>query len=235
MAPTQHMDPAEEAARLRAEHAMLARSISHDLRQPLHVISGYIELVAFKYRDQLDPKGEQLIDKALAGVDRMNTMIDGVVGLMRVDLDSPWEPAVDMNQVVDDAITLLRPQADPLGAQLERRQLPSIPGRPALLSTVVEQLLGNVLRFPGDGAPRGLVSARPTESGVRFEVRDQGPGIDERLHRSIFEPFGRGQDPRAGTGMGLAICRKIIGLHGGSFGLVSAPGEGSTFWFELPR
>ncbi len=235
MTPTQHRDPAEEAARLRAEHLMLARSISHDLRQPLHVISGYVELVAFKYRAQLDPKGEQLIDKALAGVERMNTMIDGVVGLMRVDPDSPWEPAVDMNRLADEAITLLRPQADPLGAQLERRHLATVPGRPALLAMVFEQLLGNVLRFPGDGPPHGMVSSRPIDGAVRFELRDQGPGIDERLQRSIFEPFGRGQDPRAGTGMGLAICRKIIAIHGGQFGLDSKPGEGSTFWFELPR
>jgi signal transduction histidine kinase len=226
--------PAEETERLEAEMALLARCVSHDLRQPLHVISGYVELIAYKYRDTLDPKGQQLIGKALAGVERLNTMIDGVVGLMRVDAHSPWEPVVDTEALVDQAIALLQPEAEPQGAKLQRQQLPAVPGHPELLGQVFEHLLRNVLQFPGDGPPRGLVTARSVPEGVRFEVRDQGPGIDPRLHASIFEPFGRGQDPRAGTGMGLAHCRKIVGLHGGALGIDSAAGKGTTFWFTLP-
>lgn len=235
MTTTHHpRTPDEEAERLEAELALLARSVSHDLRQPLHVISGYVELIAYKYRDTLDPKGQQLIGKALAGVERLNTMIDGVVGLMRIDTHTPWEDAVDINALVDDAIARLRPEAEPAGAQLRRGHLPPVAGHPELLGQVFEHLLRNVLQFPGEGPPQGMISARGTPDGVRFEVRDQGPGIDPRLHRSIFEPFGRGQDPRAGTGMGLAHCRKIVGLHGGQLGIDSELGSGATFWFTLP-
>ena len=87
--PTHPRQPSEEIERLEAELALLARCVSHDLRQPLHVVSGYVELVAFKYKDVLDPKGHLLVSKALAGVERMNTMIDGVVGLLRVDSAAP--------------------------------------------------------------------------------------------------------------------------------------------------
>ncbi len=233
--PIHHRDSEQEVARFEAENAMLARCVSHDLRQPLHVVSGYVELVAFKYRDTMDPKGKQLIDKALAGVDRMNTMIDSLVGLMRVDVHAPMETSVDINTMVDDVIAQLKPQTDPLGALLQRRDLPSVPGQPALLAQVFEQLLRNVIQFPGDGPPRGMVMAQELDGFVRFEVRDQGPGIDERLHASILEPFGKGLDRRAGTGMGLAICRKIVGLHGGELGLDSESGKGSTFHFTLPR
>jgi len=233
--PNHPRDSEQEVARFEAEHAMLARCVSHDLRQPLHVISGYVELVAFKYRDSMDPKGKQLIEKALAGVDRMNTMIDSLTGLMRIDVHAPMEASVDINALVDNVITQLKPQSDPLGALLQRRELPSVPGQPALLTQVFEQLLRNVLQFPDDGPPRGLVMARELDGFVRFEVRDQGPGIDQRLHTSIIEPFGKGLDRRAGTGMGLAICRKIVDLHGGELGLDSEPGKGSTFHFTLPR
>ncbi len=236
MTPPSHpRDAKRELARMEAELELLSRTVSHDLRQPLHVISGYVELIAFKYRDTMDPKGQQLISKALAGVDRMNNMIDGVVGLMRVDTTAPWQPSVDCNALVDDAIAKLTPQAEPVGALLERQDLPAVPGQPELIGRVFEELLANVLRFPGDGRPKGLVTARHAEGAVRFEVRDHGPGVDPRLQASIFEPFGRGQDPRAGVGMGLAICRKIVGLHDGTLGLDSAPGEGSTFHFTLPR
>ena len=202
-APKPPRDAGKEAQRLEAEQALLSRCISHDLRQPLHVISGYVELVAFKYRDTMDPKGQQLIQKAMAGVERMNTMIDGVVGLMRVDTQAPWQPSVDTNALVDQAIAALQPRAEPLSATLERRELPAVPGQPLLLARVFELLLDNVLRFPSEAPPHALVSAQPGPDAVRFEVHDQGPGIDDRLHRSIFEPFGRGLDPRAGTGMGL--------------------------------
>ncbi len=233
-APNHPRTPTEDVERLEAELALLARCVSHDLRQPLHVISGYVELIAFKYRTALDPKGQQLVSKALAGVERLNTMIDGVVGLMRIDTHTPWEEAVDTNALVDSAIARLKPEIEAASAQLQRRQLPPVAGHPELLRQVFEHLLRNVVQFPGDGPPQGMVSARGTPEGVRFEVRDQGPGIDPRLHRSIFEPFGRGQDPRAGTGMGLAHCRKIVGLHGGELGIDSEEGQGATFWFTLP-
>jgi signal transduction histidine kinase len=224
-----------EQERLEAEMAMLARCVSHDLRQPLHVISGYVELVAFKYQATFDPKGKQLIGKALAGVERMNDMIDALVGLMRVDAHEPWREHIDVETMVDELLVVLRPEAEPLGARFTRTPLPTVSGRPALLVQVFEQLLRNVMRFPDEGEPRGHISARVEGDRVRFEVRDEGPGIDPRLHASVMEPFGRGQDPRAGSGMGLAICRKVVAIHGGAMGLESAPGEGSTFWFELPR
>lgn len=234
MSPTSPRTDAQERARLEAELALLARSISHDLRQPLHVISGYAELVAFKYRDTLDPKGQQLIGKALAGVERLNVMIDAIVGLMRVDSTAPWDDAIDMNALVDEVLATLRPETEAAGATLTRQALPVVAGHPALLAQLVELLLRNVLQFPGDGPPHGVIGARQVGDRVRFEVRDQGPGLDPRLHASIFQPFGRGQDPRAGTGMGLAIGRKIADLHGGTLGLDSEPGRGSVFWFELP-
>jgi signal transduction histidine kinase len=226
---------AQEQERLEAELAMLARCVSDDLRQPLHVISGYAELVAFKYRDVLDPKGHQLIAKSLAGVERLNNMIDALVGLIRIDTSSPWQPDIDTNTLVDEVLTLLRPEAEPLGAVLERGDLPPIAGRPALIAQIFEQLYRNVLRFPGDSPPMGRLSAQRLPAGVRFSLKDQGPGLDPRLHRSIFEPFGRGQDPRAGAGMGLATCRKIVTLHGGTMGIESEAGAGATFWFELPQ
>lgn len=227
-------DPQADLDRIEAELNLLARSVSHDLRQPLHVISGYVELVAFKYRNNLDPKGHQLVSKALSGVERMNTMIDALVGLMRIDAHAPWEDRVDTNALVDAALQGLDKEARQAGATLERGDLPAVPGHPALLAQVFEQLLANVLRFPSDDPPHGRVTAIRQPGSVCFAVTDKGPGLDARLHKGIFLPFGRGQDRRAGTGMGLAICSKVMDIHGGCMGLESTVGKGSTFWFELP-
>ncbi len=228
-------NPQQQLDRLEPELDLLARCVSHDLRQPLHVISGYVELVAFKHRDVFDAKGHQLVSKALDGVTRLNTMIDALVDLMRLDLHADREDAIDTNALVDAIFGKLSAQTSELGGLLERGDLPPVSGQPALLAQIFEQLLLNVLRFPGDAPPHGWVSARRLPRAVRFEVLDQGGGIDPRLHSNIFLPFGRGQDPRAGTGMGLAICRKVVDLHRGTMGLDSAPGMGSTFWFELPH
>lgn len=225
-----------EAERLKAELALVVRSVSHDLRQPLHVISGYIELLSYRYRDTLDAKGGQLLDKALDGVARMNQMIDALVGLARLDAASPWEDAVRCEALFDQVLTELGPAIAATGARIERGPLPVVAGRPALLSQLFEQLVSNVLRFPAQGAaPRGRLDARGEPGFWRFALRDEGPGLDPRLHTSIFEPFGRGLDPRAGTGMGLTLCRKIAELHGGSIGVESQVGAGATFWFTLPR
>jgi signal transduction histidine kinase len=227
-------DPSTELARVEAELAAMARSVSHDLRQPLHVISGYVELVSFKYRGLLDPRGGQLIDKAMDGVQRMNDMIDALVGLMRIDAHAPCQD-VDCDALVAEVLVRLGPDLQAVGGAIERASLPVVSANPDQLQLVFEHLIRNVLRFPGDGPPRGHLTARALPGAWRFELRDQGPGLDARLHASIFEPFGRGLDARAGIGMGLTVCRKIVGLHGGEIGVESTLGQGACFWFTLPR
>ena len=212
----------------------MARSVSHDLRQPLHVISGYVELISFKYRGILDARGVQLVDKAMDGVQRMNDMIDALVGLMRIDAHAARQET-DSGAVLAEVLVQLGPDLASSGGAIERGRLPLVWANPGQLALVFEHLVRNVLRFPGDGPPRGQLTAEARPGAWRFEMRDQGKGLDARLHTSVFEPFGRGIDPRAGIGMGLAVCRKIVALHGGEIGVESPPGQGACFWFTLPR
>ncbi|MFH1465025.1 MAG: ATP-binding protein [Pseudomonadota bacterium] len=230
----QERDDTTEIARLEAELAVMARCVSHDLRQPLHVISGYVELISFKYRGLLDARGVQLIDKAMDGVQRLNDMIDALVGLMRLEAHAP-RAEVDAGAVLAEVLIRLGPELAACGGSIERGSLPIVVANADQLALVIEHLVRNVLRFPGDGAPHGRLVAHAQDGFWRFEMHDQGKGIDPRLHASIFEPFGRGLDPRAGIGMGLAICRKILTLHGGGIGVESTPGQGACFWFTLPR
>jgi len=224
-----------ERERLEAELALLARCVSHDLRQPLHVISGYVELISYRYRATFDAKGAQLVDKALEGVQRMNDQIDALVGLMRLDARIPHLAGVDVAEVFAQACARLGPEIDAAGAVIEHGPLPAVCADPGQLELLFEHLLRNVLRFPGDGPPRARLDAAEIPGAWRFGLRDRGNGVDPRLHGAIFEPFGRGLDPRGGTGMGLAICRKVVALHGGEIGVESEPGKGSLFWFTLPR
>ncbi len=223
----------EQLGLLEREQALLARSISHDLRQPLHVISGYVELLSYKYGSVLDPRGQQLVERAMSGVQRMNGMIDALVGLMRLDQRAAMSEAVDLEQVWAAAVAGEQELIDQTGAVVTSDPLPSVSGQPAALQLLFTQLLRNALTFRGDQPPRIHLSGRAQSSGWRFELRDNGRGIDPRLHSSIFEPFQRGQHTLDGYGMGLAISSRVVALHGGQLGVDSSLGSGAVFWFTL--
>ncbi|SEW09393.1 ATP-binding protein [Natrinema salifodinae] len=231
-----------------------AYAASHDLQEPLRMVSSYLQLIESRYADALDDDGKEFIEYAVDGAERMKAMIDGLLAYSRVETQGdPFEP-VDLDEVVDDVLEDLRLQIEESDAEITVDDLPRVEGDPSQLRQVFQNLLSNAIAYSGDepprvhitaqrGADRGDRSARSEvgEGGAAGEqwtisVRDEGIGIDPEDKDRVFEVFQRlhGREECSGTGIGLALCQRIVERHGGEIRVDAEPGEGSTFSFTLP-
>lgn len=214
--------------RERDEVESLARAVSHDLRGPLQVISGYVELLAMRFRSQADERTLQAIDRVLRGVSQVNDRIEALVALARVQgFDAPVGP-VDLNQAWDEAVAALADELRAARIVATRDALPVVPGRLPLYARLFRELLRVVVRTHGDlpGTVHATLGAVP--GGVRVTLMNRGPGVDRRLLRRLFEPFGDATDSTA-----LAICRKIVECHRGRIGYEPRD-AGGAFWVVFP-
>jgi PAS domain S-box-containing protein len=228
----------EELARSNAELETFAYVASHDLSEPLRAISGPIGLLARRYGGQLDPEADQLIHFVVDGAQRMQTMIDDLLAYSRVGRVERRTQPVDFNMVLDTVLTVLRPTVNDKAATISVERLPVLVGEATQLSQVCQNLVSNALKFTAPGVtPRVKVGAEQCDEGWRFSVTDNGIGIEARYRERIFGMFKRlnARDEYPGTGIGLALAKKIIERHGGRIGVEDAPsGDGSRFWFVLP-
>ncbi|WP_049926386.1 sensor histidine kinase [Halopiger goleimassiliensis] len=209
---------------------------SHDLQEPLRMISSYLQLLESRYADDLDEEAREFIDFAVDGSDRMREMVDGLLTYSRIDMDdSSFEP-VDCDAVVDDALTDLGVRIAETDAAIEAKSLPSVEGNARQLEQLFSNLLSNAITYSGDEPPRVEVSAERRGDRCVFAVADEGIGIEPAYRDQIFEIFNRlhAHDEFDGTGIGLSLCRKIVDHHGGDIWVDSEPGEGTTFYFTLP-
>ncbi|APW98368.1 two-component sensor histidine kinase [Halobiforma lacisalsi AJ5] len=213
-----------------------AYAASHDLQEPLRMVSSYLQLLESRYADELDEDGEEFIEFAVVGADRMRDMIDGLLEYSRVETEGdPFEP-VDLDAVLDDVLTDLQLQIEETHAHITVDDLPTVQGDGEQLRQVFQNLLDNAIEYSGDEPPRIHVSADHEGSKWCISVRDEGIGIDPEQQDRIFEVFQQlhSREEHAGTGIGLALCQRIVKRHGGEIRVNSEPGEGTTFSFTLP-
>jgi PAS domain S-box-containing protein len=228
----------QELARSNEELQQFAYVASHDLQEPLRMVASYTQLLGRRYRGKLDADADEFIRYAVDGVNRMQRLIQDLLAYSRVGTRGREFKPCDTRQPVERATENLRAMLQDTGGAVEvEGPLPTVLADESQLVQLFQNLVGNALKFHGPAVPRVVVRAEPQGAeGWRFTVKDNGLGIDPQYFERIFIIFQRlhGREEYAGTGIGLAICKKIVERHGGRIGVESRPGEGSTFWFTLP-
>ncbi len=209
---------------------------SHDLQTPLRGIAAFAQFLQKDYEGRLDEQADDYIRRMVGGVKQMQKLITDLLTYSRVESQAAPFVAVDLNQVCDDVLALERAAIDNEGGQVTRDRLPSVVGDRSQLSQLLQNLIDNAVKYRGNDPPRVHVSAERDGQEWTFAVRDNGIGIDAKFHEQVFEVFRRLHTEKEypGTGIGLAICRRIVQRHGGQMWLESAPGKGSTFYFTIP-
>ncbi|HEX6619499.1 MAG TPA: ATP-binding protein, partial [Solirubrobacteraceae bacterium] len=205
---------------------------AHDLREPLMAIT---QLTALLERG-VDSQREEIVTHLRAAAQHGSRLVDGLLDLARVGRGAPPAKPVDLRRLIEGLLDTLAPQIEAAGARVELGPMPTVPGVEGELARVFQNLLVNALKFRGDAPPVVAVSAARGAREWTLTVADNGPGVSERNRDRIFELFARGQvDGQApGTGLGLAVCRKVVELHGGRIWVEPAPGGGSAFRMTLP-
>jgi len=226
---------AEELARSNAELEQFAYVASHDLQEPLRMVASFLELLAERYKGRLDERADKYINYAVDGAARMKTLIDGLLRYSRVTTQARRLEEMGARAALDEATANLGRAIEENGAVVTHDDLPTVLADPTQFVQLFQNLIGNALKFC-DGTPRVHVAAERTGDEWVFSVRDNGIGIAPEYRERIFQIFQRlhGRDKYPGTGMGLAICKRVVERHGGRIWVESRPGQGSTFLFTLP-
>ena len=229
-------DSQTDLARSNAELERFAYVASHDLREPLRTITGFLGLLSRRYRDRLDDDGREFIDLAVGGAKRMDALIAELLEYSRVGRGETAPEPTDLEAAWTVAVRNLSAAIAESGATVTNGPLPVVMADRGEMVQVLQNLLGNAIKYRGDHAPAIHVSAMPRGAHWEVTVADDGPGIDPRHHDRIFVLLQRlhRHDEVEGTGMGLAICKKIVEHHGGRIWVDSAEGHGARFTFALP-
>ena len=223
--------------RSNTEFEQLAYVASHDMQEPLRKIASYLQLLAQRYQGQLDADADEFIGYAVDGAKRMQALINDLLAFSRVGTKAkPFAPT-DCNLIMKTALADLQFAIEDCGARVQVDDLPMVMGDATQLSQLFRNLLSNAIKFHRDEAPIVRVVAESSGPFWRFAVSDNGIGIAGEYFDRIFVIFQRlhGRSQYAGTGIGLAICKKIVERHGGRIEVQSILGQGSTFVFTLPR
>jgi signal transduction histidine kinase len=232
-----HMRQAEvELQRANKELRQFAAIVSHDLQEPLRMVTSYLQRLAQRSRRKLDAEAEECIDYAVDGAARMQTLIQDLLTYSRNGGHGLALATHDSDALLVRVLHDLQVAIVESGAEITRAPLPVVQADAQQLGLVFQNLIGNALKFHGEVAPRIHVSAQREGQQWRFAVQDQGIGLDPRQAERIFQVFQRLHTQREypGTGMGLAICKKIVEQHGGRIWVESEPGKGASFFFTLP-
>jgi PAS domain S-box-containing protein len=227
---------AEELARSNADLQQFAYVASHDLQEPLRMVASYTQLLGKRYRGKLDADADDFIAFAVDGAHRMQVLINDLLAYSRVGSRGREFGSTNSESVLEAAQVNLMAAIEEAHAVISHDPLPTIPVDATQLSQVFQNLIGNALKFHGPEPPRIHVSVQQEAGEWRFSVRDNGIGIEPHDADRIFVIFQRlhaGQE-YPGTGIGLAITKKIVERHGGRIWVVSEPGKGSTFTFTIP-
>lgn len=225
----------EDLSRSNDDLERFAYIASHDLQEPLRGIAGCLQLLQQRYRAQIDERADEFITHAVDGAMRMQRMIEDLLAFSRISTRNLRRRRVGIDQVVDTALANLRTALQESGATIERGTLPELLCDPSLLSQLFQNLVGNALKFRGQAPPLIRISATPEPEAWQFAIQDNGIGIEPQHFHRLFRIFQRLHTRREypGTGIGLAICHRIVERHGGRIWIESAPGAGSTFRFTL--
>jgi light-regulated signal transduction histidine kinase (bacteriophytochrome) len=227
----------EDLARSNEELERFAYIASHDLTEPLRMVASYTQLLERRYRDRLEGEALEFMDFIVGGTVRMKRLIDDLLAYSRVGRQAKHQP-VRMDDVLDDVLSNLQQLIAEKSATIERDPLPVVTADRTAMTQLLQNLVGNALKFQnGTRSVVVRIAASEQESGWTFSVADNGIGIAPEHFERIFVIFQRlhARDGYGGTGIGLAICKKIVERHGGRIWLESQPGVGTRFFFTLPR
>ncbi|WP_232703566.1 PAS domain-containing sensor histidine kinase [Halobacterium wangiae] len=213
-----------------------AYAASHDLQEPLRMVTSYLKLVESRYSDELDEDGEEFIKFAVDGAERMRAMINSLLAYSRVETQGDPFETVDLDVVVKDALADLQFRIDRHDAEVVVGELPVVRGDGGQLRQVFQNLLDNAIEYSGEKTPSVEVSAERDGNEWVISVADEGIGIDEDDAERVFEVFQRlhSREAHSGTGIGLALCDRIIERHNGDIWIESESSEGATFSMSLP-
>ena len=248
------MRTAADLARSNKELEQFAYVASHDLQEPLRMVTSYTQLIARRYGEKLDPDAKEFMQFAVNGALRMQRLIQDLLTYSRVGTRGKPFELVELNEIFGEVKDNLRLALDEAGAVVENDRLPRIMGDGVQLVQLLQNLVGNALKFRSSHSPRIHVTCErrtatscpvngalltktgPPEEEWVIGVRDNGIGIEPQYFDKIFVIFQRlhSHDQYPGTGIGLAICKKIVERHGGRIWVESAVGRGATFYFTLP-
>lgn len=229
----------EELRRSNEDLKQFAFVASHDLQEPLRTVTTFVQLIEQEAKDRLTEAEKGYFAHVVAGANRMRSLINDLLAYSQVGRKNLSKSTVDMTAVVAWAIENLAGQAAEAGAVVRTDEvMPKVWGDFAQLGQVVQNLLSNAIKYRRPGVPL-VVEVRAVETAgpqCVIAVRDNGPGIAAEYQEKIFAPFKRLHGPDIpGTGIGLAVCRRIVDAHGGRIWVESEPGKGSTFFISLPR
>jgi hypothetical protein len=231
------LERTEELMRSNEELQQYAYVASHDLQEPLRNVSIYAQLLAHRYQGKLQGDADQYVAFIVEGAERMEKLIHDLLDFSRVDSrGTDFFTAVNCETALDDALFNVRSLIDESGAEITRQPLPSITGDPIQITRLFQNLLVNSIKYRSNEAPRIHVSSKSNGGEWHFSVRDNGIGIEPQYAEKVFGIFKclQPRDRSAGSGMGLAICRKIVTRHEGRIWVDSAAGQGATLHFTLP-
>lgn len=230
---------AGELRRSNAELEQFAYVASHDLQEPLRKVASFCQLLEKRYGDQLDERGLQYIAFAVDGAKRMQVLINDLLTFSRVGRSSELAERLPLDQPLDTALNSLSVAIEDADAVVERpERLPEVVGDPTLLAMLWQNLIGNALKFRAPGRPPvvQITAAAQPDGGWQFAVTDNGIGIPPEFAEKVFVIFqrlhGRGVYP--GTGIGLALCKRIVEQHGGEMHLDTSYADGTRIIFTLP-
>lgn len=226
---------AADLARSNAELERFAYAASHDLQEPLRSIASFVQLLERRYRGRLDTDADEAIRFAVEGVKRMKTLIDDTLEYSRVRNRELAPTSFPLTEAVRRAIAALKASIDDTGATVRFGELPGVRAEPALVASLLQNLVSNAIKFRGAAAPEIHVEAWPPDGAmVHIVVRDNGLGVPPAQRERVFEIFQRLDPDKPGTGIGLPICRKVVERHGGRIWIEGPEGPGTEVHFTLP-
>ncbi len=225
-----------ELAHSNAELEQFAYIASHHLQEPLRTISSFTQLLAMRYKDKLDKEVDKFMYHIVDGASRMQRMIEDMLEYSRVDVAKKTFEPIDFEDIFMQVMTNLKVAIEQNEAIVTHDPLPAVTADATQMVQLFQNLLSNAIKFRSKEKPRIHISARKKENDWIFSVRDNGIGISPKFFGHLFQLFQRNhsRSEYPGTGIGLAICRKIVERHGGNIWAESEVGKGSTFYFTLP-
>ncbi len=225
-----------ELDRSNKELELFAYVASHDLQEPLRMVSSYTQLLARRYKGRLDANADEFIAYAVDGANRMQSLINDLLAYSRVGTRGKEFEPTDCTAVCDQTLANLKVTLEESDAAVACGPLPTVMADKMQIGRLFQNLIGNAIKYHGDEPPRVQVSAEQKGKEWVFSVRDNGIGIDPQYAERIFVIFQRlhTREEYPGTGIGLAICKKIVERHGGRIWMESQLGSGATFSFTIP-